>query len=122
METTCDGADRFDGPPRPHMANRWWPGRAERTTRAAMTQLGMSARSYHYILSLEGRILKLAQTIVDLEGAPDIATHHLPRRAMLALRYGIGHGADESRISIYGCRRQPCSGFAFVCRTDMCRL
>ena len=38
--------------------------------RAAMTQLGMSARSYH-------RILKLARTIADLEGAKDLATHHL---------------------------------------------
>ena len=38
--------------------------------RAAMTQLGMSARSYH-------RILKLARTIADLEGVPDIQTHHL---------------------------------------------
>ena len=38
--------------------------------RAAMTQLGMSARSYH-------RILNLARTIADLEGAPNIATHHL---------------------------------------------
>ena len=38
--------------------------------RAAMTQLGMSARSYH-------RILKLSRTIADLEGAKDIATHHL---------------------------------------------
>jgi magnesium chelatase family protein len=38
--------------------------------RAAMTQLGMSARAFH-------RILKLARTIADLEGAPDIQTHHL---------------------------------------------
>ena len=38
--------------------------------RAAMTQLGMSARSYHCIL-------KLSRTIADLEGAKDIATHHL---------------------------------------------
>ena len=38
--------------------------------RAAMTQLGMSARSYH-------RILKLSRTIADLEGARDLATHHL---------------------------------------------
>ena len=35
-----------------------------------MTQLGMSSRSYH-------RILKLARTIADLEGAPNIAAHHL---------------------------------------------
>ena len=38
--------------------------------RAAMTQLGMSARSYH-------RILKLSRTIADLEGVSDIQTHHL---------------------------------------------
>jgi len=42
----------------------------------------MSARAFH-------RILKLARTIVDLEGAPEIKTHHLaeaiqyrPRRQM----------------------------------------
>ena len=38
--------------------------------RAAMTQLGMSARAFH-------RILKLARTIADLEGVADIQTHHL---------------------------------------------
>jgi len=38
--------------------------------RAAMTQLGMSARAFH-------RILKLARTIADLEGVPEIQTHHL---------------------------------------------
>jgi magnesium chelatase family protein len=38
--------------------------------RAAMTQLGMSARAFH-------RILKLARTIADLEGAVVIQTHHL---------------------------------------------
>ncbi|MBC7232717.1 MAG: YifB family Mg chelatase-like AAA ATPase [Chloroflexi bacterium] len=50
--------------------------------RAAMTQLGMSARAFH-------RILKLARTIADLEGAAEIKTHHLaeaiqyrPRRQM----------------------------------------
>jgi len=35
-----------------------------------MTQLGMSARAFH-------RILKLARTIADLEGAADIQTHYL---------------------------------------------
>jgi len=40
--------------------------------RAAMTQLGLSARSYH-------RILKLSRTIADLEGVKDIATHHLAK-------------------------------------------
>ena len=50
--------------------------------RAAMRQLQMSARAFH-------RILKLARTIADLEGADDIQTHHLaeaiqyrPRRQM----------------------------------------
>ena len=38
--------------------------------RAAMTQLGMSARAFH-------RILKLARTIADLESAVEIQTHHL---------------------------------------------
>ena len=38
--------------------------------RSAMTQLGMSARSYY-------RILKPARTIADLEGATNIATNHL---------------------------------------------
>ena len=38
--------------------------------RAAMQQLQMSARAFH-------RILKLARTIADLEGVPDIQTHHL---------------------------------------------
>jgi len=38
--------------------------------RAAMTQLGMSARAFHHIL-------KLARTTADLEGVPDIRTHHL---------------------------------------------
>ena len=38
--------------------------------RAAMSQLGMSARAFH-------RILKLARTSADLEGAAEIKTHHL---------------------------------------------
>ena len=38
--------------------------------RSAMQQLGMSARAFH-------RILKLARTIADLEGAAEIKTHHL---------------------------------------------
>ncbi len=38
--------------------------------RAAMSQLGMSARAFH-------RILKLARTIADLEGAAEIKTQHL---------------------------------------------
>ncbi len=50
--------------------------------RAAMQQLQMSARAFH-------RILKLARTIADLEGAENVQTHHLaeaiqyrPRRQM----------------------------------------
>jgi magnesium chelatase family protein len=39
-------------------------------SRAAMTRLGMSARAFR-------RILKLVRTIADLEGVPDIETHHL---------------------------------------------
>jgi len=38
--------------------------------RAAMKQLGMSARAYH-------RVLKLARTIADLEGSEQILPHHL---------------------------------------------
>ncbi len=38
--------------------------------RAAMRQLNLSARGYH-------RILKLARTIADLAGEPEIKTHHL---------------------------------------------
>lgn len=36
----------------------------------AITQLHLSARSFH-------RIVKLARTLADLEGAPDIAQHHI---------------------------------------------
>ena len=38
--------------------------------RAAMSQLGMSARAFH-------RILKLSRTIADLDGATDIRSQHL---------------------------------------------
>ncbi len=36
----------------------------------AMTELNFSARAYD-------RILKVSRTIADLEGAPDIASHHV---------------------------------------------
>ena len=42
----------------------------QKLLRAAMAQLGLSARGYH-------RVLKLARTIADLEGAPTIASHHV---------------------------------------------
>jgi len=38
--------------------------------RAAMKQLGMSARAFH-------RVLKLARTIADLEASPEIKPHHI---------------------------------------------
>ena len=38
--------------------------------RAAITQLALSARAYD-------RVLKLARTIADLEGVPDIALAHV---------------------------------------------
>jgi magnesium chelatase family protein len=40
----------------------------------------LSARAYH-------RVLKLARTIADLEGAPDIKPHHLAE----ALQYRAMH-------------------------------
>jgi magnesium chelatase family protein len=45
-------------------------GAGKSLLRAAMTQLGMSARAFH-------RILKLARTIADLEDTREIQTHHL---------------------------------------------
>ena len=55
--------------------------------RAAMTQLGLIARSYHFILSLpkdgysssRGPFDRLPSTQIkaSLEGAPDSQTHHL---------------------------------------------
>ena len=65
--------------------------------RAAMTQLGMSARAFH-------RILKLARTIADLEGASEIHTHHLaeaiqyrPRGRLCALRLASSHSSSVDR-------------------------
>ncbi|MBI4519665.1 MAG: YifB family Mg chelatase-like AAA ATPase [Gemmatimonadetes bacterium] len=45
-------------------------GEGERLLRTAVERLGLSARAY-------GRILKVARTIADLEGADDIAPAHL---------------------------------------------
>ena len=48
-----------------------------------MSQLGMSARAFHrtaerLAISLaRPRSVNLARTIADLEGAPEIKTHHL---------------------------------------------
>jgi magnesium chelatase family protein len=45
-------------------------GAGERLMQAAMRQLQLSARGYH-------RVLKLARTIADLAGAPEISAVHL---------------------------------------------
>jgi magnesium chelatase family protein len=45
-------------------------GAGKSLLKAAMQQLGMSARAYH-------RILKLARTIADLVGSEEIETAHL---------------------------------------------
>ncbi|HLB11980.1 MAG TPA: magnesium chelatase, partial [Dehalococcoidia bacterium] len=53
--------------------------------RAAMKQLGLSARAFH-------RVLKLARTIADLAGAQTIASSHLAE----ALQYRPrGPGATQ---------------------------
>ena len=38
--------------------------------RAAMERMGLTARAFH-------RILKLSRTIADMEGSPEIQTHHV---------------------------------------------
>ena len=43
---------------------------ADGLLRTAITRLGLSARAYH-------RILKIARTIADLEGAADLAAKHV---------------------------------------------
>ena len=43
---------------------------SENLLEAAMERLGLSARAYT-------RILKISRTIADLEGSPDIETHHV---------------------------------------------
>ena len=50
--------------------------------RAAMTQLGLSARSYP-------RILKLSRPLVDLEGSDDTETHHLAEAMQVRPRIGM---------------------------------
>ena len=52
--------------------------------RAAMSQLNLSARAYH-------RTLKLARTIADLAGSPDIQTSHVAEA--LQYRPKVMHGA-----------------------------
>jgi len=49
--------------------------------RAAMRQLGLSARAYH-------RVLKLARTIADLAGAEGIASSHLAEALQYRRRLG----------------------------------
>ena len=43
---------------------------AEALLRTAITRLGLSARAYH-------RVLKIARTIADLDGAPDLEPTHV---------------------------------------------
>jgi magnesium chelatase family protein len=49
----------------------------------AMRQMQLSARAYH-------RILKLARTAADLEGADDIQVHHLAEALQYRVRYDVG--------------------------------
>jgi magnesium chelatase family protein len=42
----------------------------ERLLREAVSRLGLSARAYH-------RILKIARTVADLDGAEDLSTTHV---------------------------------------------
>lgn len=55
----------------------------ESLVKSAVRQMRLSARAYH-------RVLKLARTIADLEGVPDIRTHHLAE----ALQYRAMHDAS----------------------------
>ena len=54
--------------------------------RAAIQRLGLSARAYH-------RVLRIARTIADLDGAARLATHHLAE----AIQY---RGLDRTRTGI----------------------
>ena len=45
-------------------------GAGEALLRQAISRLNLSARAYH-------RVLKVARTIADLEGSPDICTEHV---------------------------------------------
>jgi magnesium chelatase family protein len=53
--------------------------------RTAISRLGFSARAYH-------RVLKIARTIADLEGAPEVGTPHVAEavqyRSLDRLRVG----------------------------------
>jgi magnesium chelatase family protein len=55
----------------PRQVRRWCspPAAAQRLLGAAMTRLGLSARGHD-------RVLKVARTIADLTGVPDIAPEH----------------------------------------------
>jgi magnesium chelatase family protein len=53
---------------------------AKSLLRDAAEKLGLTARGYH-------RVLKLARTIADLDGAPDVGRKHLGEA--LAYRYGL---------------------------------
>jgi magnesium chelatase family protein len=46
------------------------PGPSDALLKSAITRLGFSARAYH-------RVLKIARTIADLDGAADIGTNHV---------------------------------------------
>jgi magnesium chelatase family protein len=62
---------------------------ADALLRTAITRLGLSARAYH-------RILKIARTIADLDGALDLEARHVSEAVQyrsLDRRSGMGSGA-----------------------------
>ena len=75
--------------------------------RAAMQQLGMTARSYQ-------RVLKLARTITELEGGSDIAPHHPAKamsirpasRARPPLSTGPTGAFDQNSAMLYGAQKR----------------